>query len=47
MNRGILFAGAMVAGLSSVAAVMAQSDPIAERQQAMKSLSQASRAHKV
>ena len=44
MNRGILFAGAMVAGLSSVAAVMAQSDPIAERQQAMKSLSQASRA---
>jgi len=44
MKRGILFAGALIVGLSSVSAVIAQSDPIAERQQAMKGLSQAARA---
>ncbi|MDB5546359.1 MAG: cytochrome [Hyphomicrobiales bacterium] len=33
MIRGVLVAGALIAGLSSV---MAQSDPIAERQQVMK-----------
>ncbi|MDB5643295.1 MAG: cytochrome c prime [Hyphomicrobiales bacterium] len=44
MIRGILVAGALVAGLSTVSAVMAQSDPITERQQAMKGLSQAARA---
>jgi hypothetical protein len=36
MKRGILFAGALIVGLSSVSAVIAQSDPIAERQQIMK-----------
>jgi len=41
MLRGILVAGALVAGLSSV---VAQSDPIAERQQLMKGMSQASKA---
>ena len=44
MKRGILFAGALIVGLSSVSAVIAQSDPIAERQQSMKGLSQATRA---
>lgn len=44
MTRGILFAGAIFAGLSSVSAVMAQSDPITERQRSMKGLSQAARA---
>jgi cytochrome c556 len=37
MIRGVLVAGAFIAGLSSV---MAQSDPIAERQQVMKKNSQ-------
>lgn len=41
MIRGIVAAGALVACLTSV---MAQSNPIAERQQLMKNLSQASRA---
>jgi cytochrome c556 len=40
MVRGILVAGALIAGLSSVAA---QSDPIAERQQMMKGMSQAAK----
>src|SRR4051794_26799468 len=41
MVRGMLVAGALIAGLSSV---VAQSDPIAERQQMMKGMSQAGKA---